>query len=174
VVFDLDPGEGVAFSDVVRAALDVRARLQQLKLESFCRTTGGRGLHVVLPVQPVVSWDGVRAFAHDFAHAMQADSPEHYVATLPKQQRRGHILVDWLRNGLGATSVASFSPRARPGAAVATPLAWGEVTADLDPMKFSIATVPARLKRQKADPWDGFNALDQVVPTIQAQPTRRR
>ena len=174
VVFDLDPGEGVAFADVVRAAREVRDRLQELNLTSFCRTTGGKGLHVVVPVRPHVPWDGVREFARGFAQAMQADSPQHYVATLPKQQRRGHILVDWLRNGLGATSVVSFSPRARPGATVATPLTWQEVSDSLDPMEYTIATVPARLKRQRVDSWDGFAELDQVIPATDSKPTRRR
>ncbi|MDR3529011.1 MAG: hypothetical protein P4L90_00435 [Rhodopila sp.] len=173
-MFDLDPGEGVSFADVVRAAWDVRARLEQLQLTSFCRTTGGKGLHVVVPVQPRVPWDGVRDFARGFARKMQAEAPRQYVATLPKQERNGRILVDWLRNGLGATSVVSFSPRARPGATVATPLTWREVTESLDPMKFTIATVPDRLKRQKSPPWDGFAELDQVVPETSATPARRR
>ena len=104
------------------------------------------------------------AFARGLARAMERDAPERYVATLPKARRRGRILVDWLRNKPGATAVASFSPRARPGATVATPLAWREVTAKLDPGAFTIRTVPRRLARLKADPWAGFAALKQTIP----------
>lgn len=164
IVFDLDPGEGVPFPDVVAAAKEVRARLKKAGLESFCRTTGGKGLHVVAPVQGASGWLAVRAFSRHFAATMEADMPDRFVSTVPKAKRRGRILVDWLRNGPGATAVASYSPRARPGAAVATPLSWREVTAKLDPAAFTIATVPARLKRLKADPWQGYGTLRQPIP----------
>lgn len=164
VVFDLDPGEGVAFSEVVTAAKEVRARLETLGLAAFCRTTGGKGLHVVAPLRPQAGWDAVGAFAHRLAQAMERDAPDRFVSTLPKAKRRGRILVDWLRNKPGASAVASFSPRARPGATVATPLAWREVTTRLDPRAFTLASVPQRLRRRKADPWEGFGALDQILP----------
>ena len=164
VTFDLDPGEGVAFPEVVRAALDLRQRLQGMGLESFCRTTGGKGLHVVVPLRPEAGWDAVRDFAHGLARAMEAAEPDRFVSTVPKAKRRGRILVDWLRNGAGATAICSYSPRARPGAAVATPLAWREVTAKLDPAAFTIASLPQRLARQKRDPWAGFDAAGQTLP----------
>ncbi|HTW29502.1 MAG TPA: DNA ligase D [Acetobacteraceae bacterium] len=164
LVFDLDPGEGVDFSEIVAAALEVRQRLKRLGLESFCRTTGGKGLHVVAPLRPQAGWDRVKPFAQAFARAMEADSPERFVSTVPKARRRGRILVDWLRNGLGATAVASYAPRARPGAGVATPLAWREVTPKLDPATFHLRSVPDRVARQKRDPWDGFAETDQVLP----------
>lgn len=165
LIFDLDPGDDVAFGQVVSAAKDVRARLRAEGLESFCRTTGGKGLHLVVPVSPKAGWDATRAWCRGFAERLAADDPGAYVARMPKIERRGKILIDWLRNGLGSTAVASFSPRARPGATVATRLAWREVTARLDPAAFTIGTVPARLRSLKADPWAGFADADQAVPS---------
>ncbi|MDN3565923.1 DNA ligase D [Paeniroseomonas aquatica] len=167
IVLDLDPGEGVSYPQVVKAALDLRTRLRSLGLESFCRTTGGKGLHVVVPLQPAADWGAVRDFAHGIARAMEAAEPERFVSTVPKARRRGRILVDWLRNGAGSTAICSYSPRARPGATVATPLAWREVTAKLDPADFTIATVPQRLAKQRQDPWAGFAAAARPLPKEQ-------
>jgi bifunctional non-homologous end joining protein LigD len=175
LVFDLDPGEGVAVRQIVDAAKDVRERLQLLSLEAFCRTSGGKGLHVVVPLTPDADWDQARQFCHAFAETMAQDAPDRYVAHVKIADRSGRILVDWLRNGLGATAVASFCPRARPGAGVATPLAWNEVTAKLDPAAFTVKTVPARLAKLKADPWDGFDAADQRLPKLKgASETKSR
>ncbi len=164
LVFDLDPGEGVAWEAVIQAAQAVKDRLEQLGLRSFCRTTGGKGLHVVAPLAPSAGWDHARRFCRTFAEAMEVERPERYVAHVKIADRRGRILVDWLRNAAGATAVASFSPRARPGATVATPLSWAEVTAELRPAAFTVRTVPARLAGLKADPWEGFARLRQVLP----------
>ncbi len=164
VVFDLDPGEGIDMTALVQAAREVRDRLGRLGLESFCRTSGGKGLHVVAPLAPRPPWGVVRNWCHEFARRMEADHPDRFVSTVPKDRRRGHILIDWLRNGLGSTAVASYVPRARPGALVATPLAWREVTSKLDPASFTIGTVPKRLARQQRDPWQGFEALTQTLP----------
>ena len=139
MVFDLDPGEGVAFADVVKAALDVREQLQRLGLTSFCRTTGGKGLHVVVPLEPVADWDVVKPFCRAFAETLSQEQPERFLSTVRKADRRGRILIDWLRNGLGATAIASFSPRARDGATVATPVAWDEVDRKLDPAEVHAA-----------------------------------
>ena len=177
-VFDLDPGEGVPWPDVVAAAHDVRTKLQALGLRSFCRTTGGKGLHVVVPLRPEAGWDEVRPWCQAFARLLEAERPGTYLSTLPKAKRRGHILVDWLRNGPGSTAVASFSPRARPGATVATPVRWDEVTDSLDPAAFTIQTVPARLRTLAQDPGEGFDAADQVLPRPDIperdRPKRRR
>jgi bifunctional non-homologous end joining protein LigD len=167
VVFDLDPGEGVALAEVVDAAKQVRDRLDQQGLTGFCRTSGGKGLHVVAPLTPGAGWPAVRDWCHGFAQRMEAEHPDKFVASVPKQKRRGRILVDWLRNGLGATAVASFSPRARPGAGVATPLAWREVTADLDPAAFNLRTVPERLKRLRGDPWADFAKSARPLPNTE-------
>ncbi len=174
IVLDLDPGEDIAFAEVVRAAHEVRQRLEHLGLTSFCRTTGGKGLHVVAPLTPRADWNTTRAWCRAFAEAMASDSPDRFVSRLPKVERRGRILVDWLRNGLGSTAVASFSPRARPGATVATRLSWREVTETLDPASFTTATVPARLKAQRTDSWKGFGAADQVIPEVPSGTAKRR
>jgi len=166
MVFDLDPGDGVAFADVVKAALDLRGQLQRLGLQSFCRTTGGKGLHVVVPLEPAADWDQVKPFCRAFAETLSQQAPELYLSTVRKADRQGRILIDWLRNGLGATAVASFSPRARPGATVATPLAWDEVTRRLDPQKFTLLSVPERLARLREDPWKEFSSLSQRLPDL--------
>jgi bifunctional non-homologous end joining protein LigD len=164
LVFDLDPGEGVKVADIVAAALDMRDKLEAIGLSSFCRTSGGKGLHVVVPLVPDQSWDPVRAFCRSFAETVSEANPEKYLAHVKIADRRGRILIDWLRNGLGSTAVASFCPRARPGAGVATPLAWKEVTPRLDLQAFTLKTVPARLEKLRADPWEGFEASRRTLP----------
>ena len=172
LVFDLDPGEGVAFSKVIQAAHEVRDRLKRLGLLSCCRTTGGKGLHVVVPLTPQADWDAAKRFCRAFAELMSQDDPKRFLARLKIADRRGRILIDWLRNGMGATAVSSFCPRARPGACVATPLAWDEVKVGLDPSAFTVRTVPARLKLLKFDPWAGFAEADQRLPGFAHPPPR--
>ncbi len=164
LVFDLDPGPGVEWATTVATAHELRQRLERLGLAAFCRSSGGKGLHVVAPVLPGPDWDTVRAWCRAFAEAMEADAPDRFVASVPKVRRAGRILVDWLRNGLGSTAIGSFSPRARAGATVATPLAWDEVTPELDPAAFTVLTVPARLAALTADPWAGFAAAARAIP----------
>ena len=164
LVFDLDPGEGVRVPEIVAAALDMREKLERIGLASFCRTSGGKGLHVVVPLVVDRDWDVVRPFCKQFAEAVSQDAPEKYLAHVKIADRKGRILIDWLRNGLGSTAVASFCPRARPGAGVATPLAWKEVTPKLDLGAFTVKTVPDRLARLRADPWDGFEKSRRRLP----------
>jgi bifunctional non-homologous end joining protein LigD len=173
LVFDLDPGEGVTTPEIVAAALDMRDRLEALGLASFCRTSGGKGLHVVVPLAPEQPWDPVRAWCKRFAEQASDAAPDKYLAHVKIADRRGRILIDWLRNGLGSTAVAAFCPRARPGAGVATPLLWTEVTPKLDLQAFTLRTVPERLERLKADPWEGFAQARRGLPALKAEAASR-
>jgi len=166
VVFDLDPGEDVDWSRVVAAARMVRGLLDQLGLVSFVRTTGGKGLHVVVPLNPGADWDTVKSFARGFAEAMAAMHPLEFVSTATKRFRRGKIYVDYLRNGRGATAVASYSLRSRPGAPVAVPLRWEELGKVKSGSAFDLRSVPKRLARLKKDPWDGIDKVRQNLDSV--------
>ncbi len=164
MVFDLDPGEGVDWKAIVAAARDVRDKLKAAGLQSFVRLSGGKGLHVVVPIATGPSWDDVRGFCEGFAQAMAAHAPERYVATMSKAKRPGKIFIDWLRNARGATSVASWSLRARKGAPVAVPLRWEDLGAIRKPDAFDLASARERASRLRKDPWDGFAELGQQLP----------
>lgn len=169
VVFDLDPGDDVAWPRVVAAARMVRGFLDQLGLVSFVRTTGGKGLHVVVPLNPGADWDTVKTFARGFAEAMAALHPLEFVATATKRFRRGKIYVDYLRNGRGATAVASYSLRSRPGAPVAVPLRWEELGKVKSGSAFDLHSVPKRLARLKKNPWEGIDKVKQSLASVNAK-----
>src|SRR5579883_832869 len=145
ITFDLDPAEDVPWADTVSAAKDLRARLEALGLSSFVKTTGGKGLHVVVPVEPELGWDAIKGFARAVAEAMAREEPKRFTCDMAKAGRTGKIFVDYLRNGRGATAVAAYSTRARPDATVSTPLSWAELTPRLDPAKLNVRSLPARL-----------------------------
>ncbi|MFD1910764.1 DNA ligase D [Halodurantibacterium flavum] len=155
IVMDLDPGDGVGWGAVVEGAAEVRQRLADAGLESFVKISGGKGVHVTAPLKPHATWPEVKAFCKGIADAMARDTPDRYVSTIAKARRKGKILIDYLRNQRGATAVAAYSSRARPGAPVSVPVGWDELP-ELTPDHFSVATLPARLDALSHDPWEGF------------------
>lgn len=155
IVMDLDPDEGLDFDDVIEAAHALHDALAAVGLKSWCKTTGGKGLHVVFPFEPGPGWDEVKAFAKSIATAFARSEPKRYTDALAKKARRGRIFIDYLRNGRGATAIGPFSPRARPGATIAMPLTWRQVKPGLDPRDYTIAASDKLLK-DGARAWQDF------------------
>jgi DNA ligase D len=164
IIFDLDPGEGLGFSDVAEAAHEVRAFLGEMGLQSFAKTTGGKGVHVVLPINRRYAYLEVKAFAKNVAEAIAARTPTRYLTRISIAERRGRIFIDYLRNDATSTAVAPYSTRARAGAPVATPVTWDELKPSLDPAGFNLHTVPARLEALGADPWTETHKVRQSLP----------
>ena len=164
IVIDLDPGEHVAWKAVVDAAILVRALLETLDLVSFVKTTGGRGLHVVVPLVPRADSTTCLEFARAFAAALVRRRPAIFTERFAKIGREDTILIDYLRNNRTNTSIAAFSTRAKPEAPVSTPIAWPELTRLRTPARFTIATVPPRLTTLKADPWKAYWTTKQTLP----------
>jgi bifunctional non-homologous end joining protein LigD len=164
IVFDLDPAEGLGFEAVIEAAKEVRQRLQALGLTSFVKTTGGKGLHVVVPVEATAPWKEVKSFAKGVSAEMAAGSPDKYLTRATKADRVGRIFIDYLRNDPTSTAVAPYSTRSRKGAPVAMPLRWEQVKAGLDPCDYTVETVPGLIRRQRSDPWAEMLEVKQALP----------
>src|SRR5262249_36243303 len=149
LIFDLDPDPAVKWAEVVAAARELRAVLEDLNLKSFLKTTGGKGLHIVVPVRPRLDWDEAKSFCHAVTDHIGRLAPERYIGTMSKAARKGKIFIDYLRNGRGATVVAAYSTRARSGAPVSVPISWEELSPRPASDAFTIANLPTRLKRLK-------------------------
>jgi bifunctional non-homologous end joining protein LigD len=173
VTIDLDPGEDVPWQQVIDAAIEVSTRLSALGLQSFVKTTGGKGLHVVFPLTPKADWETIKRFAQSIAEQMAADQPRRYTANMAKKVRQGRIYVDYLRNGMGATAVAAYSTRARAGAAVSTPLAWDELGPGIRANHFTVENLPKRLPFLDRDPWEGLSSVRQQLPGAQKAVSRK-
>ncbi|HUS64634.1 MAG TPA: non-homologous end-joining DNA ligase [Kofleriaceae bacterium] len=171
LVFDLDPDEALPWDAVVEAALELRAHLTDLELVSFVKTTGGKGLHLAVPIARRVDWDTAKDFTRDVAIAMTRARPDRYVAEMGKAKRRGKIFIDYLRNGLQASAIAPYSMRARAGAPVAAPLSWEELERGVSPADFTVTTMPARVQALRRDPWVD---LPDVSQSIKPRASRRR
>jgi bifunctional non-homologous end joining protein LigD len=165
IVFDLDPGEGVGWSDIVAAARDVHDRLAAIELDSFVKLSGGKGIHVVLPIEGT-DWDTAKTFAQAFALAMAADAPDRYLAKMAKSARKGKVFVDYLRNSVEQTSVAAYSTRARAGAPVSVPLSWPELGRATSAAQYTVLNVMKRLDGLKQDPWRDIGRARQKLPDL--------
>ncbi len=166
VIFDLDPGEGLAFSDVVAAAHELREHLAGMGLKSVPKTTGGKGLHLLVPIERRYEWRDVKSFAKAVGDALAKNAPNRYLTRQSIAERRGRIYIDYLRNDPTSTAVAPYSTRSREGAPVSVPLTWDEVVPTLDPQAFTVRTVPERVAALKADPWAEVAGLKQRLPTV--------
>jgi len=163
IVMDFDPDESLPWSSIVEAVTVLRKLLDTVGLKGFLKTTGGKGLHVVIPIEPALEWETVTAFTKAMADLMVMTFPDRFTAKLSKATRTGKILVDYLRNAEGATAIAAYSARARKGAPVSTPIAWDELDRDTRFDAFTIRNVPARLRGRRKDPWAGFFTVEQSI-----------
>ena len=164
LVFDLDPGPGIGWKEIVAAAREVRERLAAWKLKSFIKTSGSKGLHVVLPIKPT-PWDEAKDFCRRVAEQMEADTPSRFTSTVKKSARGNRIFIDYLRNSREATAVAPYSTRARDGAPVSVPIAWEELKTLKSASQYTVLNLQQRLSRLRADPWKGIGNLKQPLPS---------
>jgi bifunctional non-homologous end joining protein LigD len=163
LTFDLDPDPALPWKNIREAALTLRRRMAELRLGAFVKTTGGKGLHVVVPIIPKHNWDEVKAFAKKVAESLALEAPRLYTATMSKAKRKGKIFIDHLRNARTATAVCAYSTRASAGAPVSVPVSWQELATDVRARHFTIRNVPQRLARLRKDPWDGYEAARATI-----------
>jgi bifunctional non-homologous end joining protein LigD len=163
MVFDLDPDTTVPWREVMAAARLTRDRLAAIGLESFLKTSGGKGLHVAVPLKPKHDWDEVKEFSRAVAEALAADDPRLFTSKMAKKERTRRIFIDYLRNSPGATTVAAYSVRAREGAPVSTPLHWDELGGRVKPTSFHAGNIVRRLQGLHSDPWKTFRRTSQTL-----------
>ncbi|MDF3072763.1 MAG: dependent ligase, central [Alphaproteobacteria bacterium] len=166
LTFDLDPDKGLSFADLRRAAFDMRDYLHRLGLGAFLKVTGGKGLHVVAPLQPRAEWEEAKEFARALVEAMAADKPDAYTTNVRKARRKGRVFLDYLRNGRTATAVAAWSPRAREGAPIAVPIAWSFIEKKRAVPRFTLDRAAAAFKT--ADPWKDYERACRPLPSLEA------
>ena len=166
-IFDFDPAPGLPFAAVVDAAKTMRDYLAAMKIESFCKTTGGKGLHVVAPLKRGIDWPELKAFTKKIAANFATAAPDRFTINPLKRERSNRIFLDYLRNDRGSTAVAPYVVRARPGATISLPLDWNEVNARLDPSRYTLASVPKLLASRKNDPWAGMIKHRQTIAAAQ-------
>jgi bifunctional non-homologous end joining protein LigD len=164
LVFDLDPAEGLGFAGVKKAAEDIRDRLTGQGLQSFALLTGGKGIHVVVPVRPKAGWDAIRDFTKGFAHALVEQEPDRFTATMSKEKRKGKIFVDWLRNQRGSTAIMPWSVRAREGAPIAAPVSWDELAGVKSAQMFSVEDCHKLVERAESERLKGWGKSAQSLP----------
>ena len=166
IVMDFDPGPDVPWNDVVNAAFELKDMLDELELKSFVKLTGGKGLHLHIPVAPIYDWDQIKSFTQSLALELVARNPEKYTANMSKKKRKGKIFVDYLRNGYGATSVVPYSLRAKELSAVALPLDWRELRRIKGPQDYTLHKAWKKIKARKKDPWEGMLRLKQKISIL--------
>lgn len=164
ITMDLDPAEDVEWAAVIEAARALKDRIESDGLAAFVKTSGGKGLHVVIPLEPKARWPKVKAYAKTLATDMAKDDPTRYIAVATKAKRNGRIFIDYLRNGRGSTAVAAYSTRARPGAAISMPLEWSELTSEIGPAHFTVGNIGNRLQAIRSDPWADFFDAARPLP----------
>lgn len=164
IIFDLDPAPNVSWKAIVAGALDIKRELEQLHLQSFIKTTGGKGLHVFVPIEPVYVWDDVKQFTHVFVDYLEQKHPNKYISKMTKAKRVGKIFIDYLRNQRSATAVSAYSTRSRLHAPVSVPIDWSELSTRRTDTAFTIKTLPQRLMSLKQDPWHDFWNIKQSLP----------
>jgi bifunctional non-homologous end joining protein LigD len=173
LIFDLDPDPSVPWTRLKEAAQLLRSRLASVNLTAFVKTTGGKGLHVVVPIKPKTDWDFAKNFSKSVAESIVRDAPQEYIATMSKAKRAGKIFIDYLRNARTASAVSAYSTRARPDAPVSTPLRWEEL-ADDPRSQFTVRSVPGRVARLRKDPWHDYEAARMVITEAMLKKSRLR
>ena len=174
IVFDLDPETDRLWPRVVETALEIRDMLETLGLQSFVKVTGGKGLHVQVPVEPLYSWDTIKSFSHSLMKVLESEEPGDYTTNMIKAKRKGKIFLDYLRNGYGATAVVPYSLRAREYPTVAMPIAWREVRPSLDPAGYSFDEVIKMLRKRRKDPWADYWDVKQEIAVLGPKKSRSR